>query len=213
MTKETMNIHEALSELKTLEKRIHKAINSGTFCLSNRHNNEKINGIEVKEYSAIMQGYYDKADDLIKRYNAIKKAVTLSNAVTTVEIDGIEYTIAEAIYMKNHGMDFYTLFHDAMASQYNLAITEIARNNGKTLEEKAEKYIVSMFGMKEGKTSSEEIEKAKAFYIEANTYEMVDPIGILDKINELDDKINKFNSKVDAALSVSNAVTTIEIEY
>lgn len=213
MTKETMNIHEALSELKVLEKRIHKAINSGTFCLSNRHNNEKINGIEVKDYSAIMQGDYDKTDDLIKRYNAIKKAVTLSNAVTTVEIDGIEYTIAEAIYMKNHGMDFYTLFHDAMASQYNSAITEIARNNGKTLEEKAEKYIVSMFGMKEGKTSSEEIEKAKAFYIEANTYEMVDPIGILGKINDLDDKINKFNSKVDAALSVSNAVTTIEIEY
>ena len=110
-------------------------------------------------------------------------------------------------------MDFYTLFHDTMASQYNSAITEIARNNGKTLEEKAEKYIVSMFGMKEGKTSSEEIEKAKAFYIEANTYEMVDPIGILGKINDLDDKINKFNSKVDAALSVSNAVTTIEIEY
>ena len=213
MTKETMNIHEALSELKTLEKRIHKAINNGTFCLSNRHNNEKINGIEVKDYSAIMQGDYDKTDDLIKRYNAIKKAVTLSNAVTTVEIDGIEYTIAEAIYMKNHGMDFYTLFHDTMASQYNSAITEIARNNGKTLEEKAEKYIVSMFGMKEGKTSSEEIEKAKAFYIEANTYEMVDPIGILGKINDLDDKINKFNSKVDAALSVSNAVTTIEIEY
>ena len=213
MTKETMNIHEALSELKTLEKRIHKAINNGTFCLSNRHNNEKINGIEVKDYSAIMQSDYDKADDLIKRYNAIKKAVTLSNAVTTVEIDGIEYTIAEAIYMKNHGMDFYTLFHDTMASQYNSAITEIARNNGKTLEEKAEKYIVSMFGMKEGKTSSEEIEKAKAFYIEANTYEMVDPIGILGKINDLDDKINKFNSKVDAALSVSNAVTTIEIEY
>lgn len=213
MTKETMNIHEALSELKTLEKRIHKVINSGTFCLSNRHNNEKINGIEIKEYSAIMQGDYDKADDLIKRYNAIKKAVTLSNAVTTVEIDGIEYTIAEAIYMKNHGMDFYTLFHDVMVSQYNSAITEIAKNNGKTLEEKAEKYIVSMFGMKEGKTSSEEIEKAKSFYIEANTYEMVDPIGILGKINELDDKINKFNSKVDAALSVSNAVTTIEIEY
>ena len=213
MTKETMNIHEALSELKTLEKRIHKAINNGTFCLSNRHNNEKINGIGIKEYSAIMQGDYDKADDLIKRYNAIKKAVTLSNAVTTVEIDGVEYTIAEAIYMKNHGMEFYTLFHDTMTSQYNSAITEIAKNNGKTLEEKAEKYIVSMFGMKEGKTSSEEIEKAKAFYIEANTYEMVDPIGILGKINDLDDKINKFNSKVDAALSVSNAVTTIEIEY
>ena len=31
--------------------------------------------------------------------------------------------------------------------------------------------------------------------------------------NKLDDKISKFKADVDAALSVSNAITTIEIEY
>jgi hypothetical protein len=50
-------------------------------------------------------------------------------------------------------------------------------------------------------------------YIEQHTYELVDPIHILDRMNELDEKITKFQADVDAVLSVSNAITTIEVEY
>ena len=50
-------------------------------------------------------------------------------------------------------------------------------------------------------------------YIKANTMTLLDPLGIEAKIEELDDMINTFLPEVDAALSVSNAVTTITVEY
>ena len=57
------------------------------------------------------------------------------------------------------------------------------------------------------------IESAKKNYIESNTLDLVDPIGAEKIISELNDEIDSFTSKVDAALSISNAITTIEISY
>lgn len=61
-----MTIHKALAELKIVDDRIISAINGGTYCVANKHSNEKIKGVPVKEYEGVMQGYYDKATDLIK---------------------------------------------------------------------------------------------------------------------------------------------------
>ena len=66
---------------------------------------------------------------------------------------------------------------------------------------------------KEGKTNTDDFEKTKKDFITANSYELVDPIKILDKINTLEESIASFKAEVDAALSTSNAVTEIEISY
>ena len=42
MTTEKMTIHKALAELKIVDDRIISAINGGTYCVSNKHSNEKI---------------------------------------------------------------------------------------------------------------------------------------------------------------------------
>ena len=42
MTTETMNIHQALVELKTLNKRIESAIREGEWVVANKHSNGKI---------------------------------------------------------------------------------------------------------------------------------------------------------------------------
>src|SRR5699024_6678122 len=105
MMTETMTIHKALAELKVLESRIMKTVGDGTYCVANKHSNEKINGVSVEDYKKVMQGAYDKAVDFITRYKAIKKAVTLSNAKTIIKIGEEEYTVAEAIWMKNHGVE------------------------------------------------------------------------------------------------------------
>lgn len=107
MTTETMTIHKALSELKVLNSRIDKAISRCKFCVANKHFNEKIEGIDKKEYIDNMKASYDQVNDLIKRMEAIKKAVVLSNAETKITVAGNTYTVAEAIYMKNNGMIFY----------------------------------------------------------------------------------------------------------
>ena len=131
MTKETMSVHKALSELKIMENRITNAIGTGTYCIENKHSNEKIKGVLIDDYKKVMQGNYDKATDLIKRYNAIKKAVVLSNAKTTVMIGEKEYTVAEAIYMNNHGVQFDELLLLELRQQYQKAQAKIV-NNGRS---------------------------------------------------------------------------------
>ena len=43
--------------------------------------------------------------------------------------------------------------------------------------------------------------------------ELVDPIGVLKVIEQLNEQINAFEVNVDSALSVSNALTTIDVTY
>ena len=213
MTTETMTIHKALAELKILESRIMKTVGDGTYCVANKHSNEKINGVSVEEYKKVMQGAYDKAVDLITRYKAIKKAITLSNAKTVVKIGEEEYTVAEAIWMKNHGVEFDELLLDELREQYNKAQAKILKQNGNDLEQRAEQYVVGIYGSKEGKTNTDDFEKTKQDFITSQTFELVDPIGILEKIEALEEKISVFKAEVDAVLSTSNALTVVEINY
>ena len=212
-TVEAMTVHKALAELKLLDSRIEKAIAEGVYCIANKHSNDKIGGIPIDEYIKTMQGGYDKATDLINRQVAIKRAVTLSNAVTKVEISGVEYTRAEAIWMKNHGMEFCKTLMNAMQKHYDKAQMQINLENGKDLEQRAEQYVTAIYGQKEGKTNAADIEKVKSDFLKSNQYELVDPLHVLGKIGDLEKKINDFMAEVDSALSVSNALTEITIEY
>ena len=213
MTTETMTIHKALAELKVLESRIMKTVGDGTYCVANKHSNEKINGVSVEDYKKVMQGAYDKAIDLIARYKAIKKAVTLSNAKTIVTVGNEEYTVAEAIWMKNHGVEFDEMLLNELREQYNKAQAKILKQNGNDLEQRAEQYVVGIYGSKEGKTNTDDFEKTKQDFIISQTFELVDPIGILEKIEVLEEKISVFKAEVDAVLSTSNALTIVEINY
>lgn len=213
MQKETMSVHKALAERKTLESRIDGLINTSRFINVNKHSNEKIEGLPLEDYKKILQGAWDKATDLIKRQEAINRAVTLSNATAKVKIGEDEYTVAEAIWMKNHGMEFYGLLKRRIETQHTQAVSILADKNGEELEERAEKYVIGLYGSKEGKTSTDDFEKTKKDFLTSNSYDLIDPIKAQEKIEWLEKKINDFMVEIDAALSVSNAVTEITIEY
>ena len=53
----------------------------------------------------------------------------------------------------------------------------------------------------------------RADFITAQTYEIADPINVKAEMEKLDTKINAFLVDIDSALSVSNALTEITIEY
>lgn len=213
MVKETMTIHKALAELKILDGRIKKEIQNGSYCIANKHSNDKINGILIDDFKKSVQGTYDKVTDLIKRQEAIKRAVTLSNAKTYVDIADGKYTVAEAIWMKNHGIEFESMLINTMDSQYKMAQVEVNRQNGNNLEERADQYVTAIYGQKDGKTATSDIEKVRKDFLEANTYEIIDPINVPEKLEDLRGKIDGFMAEVDSALSVSNALTEITIEY
>lgn len=213
MTTERMSVHKALAELKTMDDRITKAINSGTYCCANKHSNVKISGISIPEYRAKMRGDYDKVVSLIMRRNAMKRALVLSNAKTIVTINGVEYTVAEAIEMKNHGVTYDVMFCNRLKLQYGTAQNTISAKNGDELERKAEKYVVEMYGSNEDAKKGENASLAKKEYIEQNSYDFIDEIKIVDRIKEIEEYVDAFMVEVDSVLSVSNALTEIEFSY
>lgn len=216
MKKYEMTVHEALSELKVLGARISKEITSARFVDTNKHSNAKIDGLTIKEYEDGIKAEYQSISDLIARRSAIKKAVTLSNAKTEIIIKDdkreLKMAVAEAIEYKATGIAYKQKLLDHMTMQYNSAKNKLQLNNGEYLEEKANDYIHKLFGNKDKDVDAKAIETSKKVYIESNTLDLIDPIKIADAIKALSDEIDFFNSKVDSAISISNAVTIITFE-
>lgn len=213
MTTETMNIHQALVELKTLDKRIESAINEGEWVIANKHSNAKISGVDLKEFTDGIKSRHQKVTSLIARAEAIKRAVVNSNAVTKVNIAGKEYTVAEAIELKNHGIERQRMLVVQLNQDYVAAKAAADRANGAELERRADEYIRTMVGNTDVKGMTEEVKRMRDDFIKAQTMELVDPIGVLKQIETLSDEISAFETNVDAALSVSNALTNIVITY
>lgn len=213
MTTETMTIHKALCELKTLDARITKAIGDTVFVFANKHSNAKVSGVSIQDYCAEIKAGYQSVQDLMRRRDAIKSAVVQSNAETKVTISGREYTVAAAIEMKNHGISLMQTLLKKMEKDNRMARTEANRANGDSLENRADEYVKSLYGSSDMKNASEEIKKVRADFIAAQTFEVVDPIGIVAEIGKLEKEINGFLVDVDSALSVSNALTSVTVEY
>lgn len=211
MTNETMTIHEALSELKMLDGRINRKIESTSFCEANKHSNSKINGLTIDDYKKNVVEVYQSITDLIRRRGAIRNALSNSNAITTITVGDKTYTIAEAIEMKKTGVDLLENLKLTMTEQYNSATRRVRMNND-ALNEAADRYVQGLYGSKE-KSVSEEINKAREVYIVANTIDFIDPLGIQGEIEKLAEEIETFSHEVDSKISVSNALTTISISY
>lgn len=210
MTKETMTIHEALTELKIIGDRIDSAMNHN-FILENKKGNKVINGMPITEAVETIKSRYQKVNDLIKRRNAIKRAVSLSNASTDITIGDKIYKVAEAIEMNNNGIMYLELLMGTLERQHKNAQNTIKAANDKVVRD-AEEHALNAVGKKES-TNAADYEKVYNEYIERYTHEMIDPIGALKEIERLEVEISTFKTKVDSALSISNALTTIEIEY
>lgn len=213
MTTEKMSIHKALVELKTLDGRISKAIKETAFVVACPQSSQKVDGISIADFSANVKSQYQRIQDLIARRNAIKRAVVLSNATTTVVIAGKEYTVAEAIEMKNHGLAYTKDLITKISSDYNKSTIAANRSNGDALSARADTYIGSLFANADLKNPSAEITEARKKYVEAQTVILVDPIQSRTELTKLQDSVDAFLVEVDAALSVSNATTEIEVTY
>ena len=212
-TTETMSIHKALCELKVIGDRIEKTMGKVPFVLANEHANRKIQGIPIEEFIAQIKSAHQSTVDLIARREAIKCAVVKSNAVTKVTVAGKEYTVAEAIEMKNHGMDFIRMLKSKLSSELDRAKRLAEMANGQNLENRADGYIKNLYGTTDMKNLTEEANAARKTFIEQHTTELVDPLKAADMVTALENQFYDFMSEVDAALSVSNSLTEITITY
>ncbi|WP_068986640.1 hypothetical protein [Lysinibacillus xylanilyticus] len=204
-----ISIHRALTELKMLNHRIEAATNEVSAVLANRKSNSKINGIEMQEYEKQMQASYDKVVSLIDYRNRIKALVVESNAKTKVIVGKEEMTVAEAIERKQ-SIQYEKELLEVMQQQYRSAVNTVAKEND-ALPAKLETYLVNILGNKE-KQSPEAVKLHTETFMKRNEYELIDPMNVKKKIEALNNRIEEFESEVDAVLSESNATTFIEVQ-
>ncbi len=212
---ETLTVHEALCDIKVADSKVNRAINELTAVLSKKASADKVNGIPVADFCENAKAQYQKVTDLIKRTEALKSAINESNAKTMIKVGDKEVSVATAIYLMSNGLNSKVTLLQALSQQFVKETRNINIHNGDDLDRRTQQHIDSLFGSgsKDGKGVSEEVTKAMEDFRKSQSYELVDPLGVQEVINSLTDEIDTFRSKVDAAIQMSNATTTITIEY
>ena len=200
-----MTITEGLAELKLLNKRIEKAIYKDFIWSAKKAD---MTEAETAKYKEIAEANMKSVEDLIANRNAIKAAIVKSNAVTKVTIAGNEMTVAEAIERKTY-IESEKMLLNEWRRQFTQAINNVATQN-----DRVQSRIDNMLSQIASSTKSD-IEEAQRVmsetYMANNGWDIFDPIDLKSKIEELDEKIDQFEKNVDIVLSVSNAVTMIEV--
>lgn len=204
-----LSIHRALTELKMLTLRIEAATNEVSAVVANRKSNRKINGVDIPEYEKQMQASYDKVVGLISYRNKIKALVVQSNANTKVMVGKEEMTVAEAIE-RRQSIQYEKNLLEVIQHQHRSAINSVAKEND-ALPAKLETYLVNILGNKD-KQSPEEVKLHTETFMKRNEFEIIDPLNVKQQIEKLSNRIEEFESEVDAVLSESNATTFIEVQ-
>ena len=145
--------------------------------------------------------------------DAIKAAISKSNASTVINVGGKEMTVAEAIYQMKYGLKAKKSLLNTLQTQLNfvqMKLEDAMKKSEKTLEN----TINTLYGNKEKtNVNTDAIMDFRKKYMTENQPVLIDPINISKEINKLSLEIDAFELNVDSALQVSNATTTIEIEY
>lgn len=205
---EKVTIHRALSELKLIGAKIQKGIDelqpSGIV-----QKDKLVNNVYQKEdFEKKAKEGFQSVMDLIDRRNRIKSAIVKANGVTVVDIAGEKMTIADAINLKAV-IGFKKAVNESLKKKHNGAKANLEKNNTQ-IDANALQLAQVALGKQGIKIGDDDVQKVTGQYLYANKFSLVDPIGVDNKVSELEKKVSDFEAEVDAVLSEINAVTFIE---
>lgn len=206
-----ISITRALNELKLLDARISRAIGEAKFATI-QVGKKLIDGhITLEQYAANAKASKDAIVALIARRNEIKSKVVLSNAVTPVKFpSGLIMTVAEVIERKT-SISYDKMYLQAMRTQYNAAITALARENANA-KLSLEKRIETILGKGEAlKGKDADIDTLTKSFNAENEAKLVNPLDLKAAIDKLTAEIEEFDNEADFILSESNTRTDIEV--
>lgn len=206
---EKMLVTQALNELNLLDARIQRETNIAKFITAAKTNEKNVTpNVTKEEFGIRAKASYQSILDLIKRRDAIKKAIVASNAVTEVTINGETMTVASAIELKT-SIEYEAGLLVMMKNQYERAKSDVGMQNIR-LQEKIDTFISQNISGKEAKTKKDDYAALVDPIRTAGEYSLVDPLHIEDKIRLLEERIEGFRANVDSALQISNCTTLIE---
>ena len=217
---EKMLVTQALDERDLLVKKIQDKIAKASFTDVKKHNEKKVIDRRVLEetFRQEAESAYQQIMDLIDRFQKIDAAIVASNAATMIHTSFGDYTVAGAISlrsrMRGNGSyddeaDFEQSLYTKMKSELDKRLISI-ENKNKQLESTAESMSLSILG-KDTKAKDDKPLEIVTTYVQENTAELIDPLDVQKKVEEILEKRAKLLSELDTQIKVSNATTFIEI--
>jgi len=215
-----MLITEALDERALLIKRINQAIDAAALCDAKKVN--ELNVIEGRiteeEFKKKAEASFQQINDLIMRYQNIDAAIVESNAKTTIETSYGSFSVAAAISLRgrlrktardSEGLDFERKLECKMDIEYKKAVS-IAEARNRALADTAENMRLSILG-RENKIKEDKPLEVVDTYVEQNTVNIIDPLGLMDKVKQNKERRETLLKELETGIKVSNATTVIEV--
>lgn len=217
---EKMLVTQALDERDLLVKKIGDKIAKASFTDAKKHNEENVmeGRLNEEDFRKNAESAYQQIMDLIQRFRKIDAAIVASNAATMIHTSFGDYTVAGAISLRsrmcgsgsyNDDADFEQNLYSKMKNELDKRLITI-ENKNKQLETTAESMRLSILG-KDSKVKDDKPLEVVTTYVKENTAELVDPLDVRKKVEEIRERRAKLLSELDTQIKVSNATTFIEI--
>ena len=211
-------VTQALDERDLLNKKINDKIKTAVFVDVVKHNEETVMNrrVDRETFQKEAQSSFQQINDLIERYKNIEAAIVESNANTFIETSYGKFSISAAIALRNRlrgdlkfdgKADFETTLYQKMKRAYDDCITTMELKN-EALAETAEQMRLSILG-RETKVKNDKPLEVVETYIKENSMELADPLNIVSKMEQLQERKDKLLSELETQIKVSNATTFI----
>jgi hypothetical protein len=202
----SLSIARLLVELKTLDNRINKIISSTNWVIYKTKNRNY--GLTEEEFKKKTLAEHQSLNDLIKRRNAIKNAIVLSNSVINVQIGGQKMTVAQAIEYKQTIVYKKNLLEYFKQQRQQVIVESEAHRQ--RVQNKIDDNIKIICG-KDNKPDANTIQTISDGISKGVPIDVFDPLDLEEQIKKLENEIEEFTANVDYVLSESNALTNVTI--
>lgn len=220
MMEKKMLVTQALDQRDLLVKKICDKIRKASFTETKKHNEEKVmeRRVTQKEFEKEARSSYQQIIDLIHWYDKVDQAILRSNAETMIETSYGTMSIANALALRSrlncsNAYDSDSNFEGNLMMKLQEELNEkirVMEQKNKGLQNTAETMRLSILG-KDTKTKDETPLKVVDVYVQENTTELIDPLNVRKKINELNERRETILNELDTKIKVSNATTFVEI--
>lgn len=211
MNTEEMTVYRALNERKLMLKKLEdpSVMNSAALVVAIKKS--VVESDEAKKVTRESGAQLQSIIDMTHRLAALDAALIESNAKTQITVAGETMCVAAAIQRKSTINTILKKLMTQVTRQVNYA-TEISAKQTADAETKA----LNITGARTTEGMNEDTLDMYNKFVELNKSVLIPVDGIKDPtefISALAAKIDTIEAELDAALSVSNATTTIKFSY
>lgn len=224
--KRTISVTRALVLLKACSAQLNELSNIGndnnkvlgTVYLQQGRTQPRVYGAAISTELADAEAVrsFNQVDDIIRNYTALKSRIVESNARTSVEVNGVTMTVAQAIELKNTlpaKRAFLQALKNTMSNANNTA-TKLNANIDKRVDEFRVSIAATLVQANPGADTSTEANRQADAYRETLLNEgeikVIDPAGTAATIEALSKEIEFILTELDPLLTEVNSRTMIE---